>query len=824
MQKALFLVLLTACGVAELPVRQTVTSPGGVITQPNDVGELPPGTLAVGNNVMMRRQGVLEPRLAFEALQAPPGGFVGDAPVKIWELAEDRRLLVVDSNNHTNTFLSWQNGIQNFTISAENNADFLPGKTQLSKARDRWILTNDYSPLVLDPENFVGNFDSRQAGLPPPFVYPTTSNTGSNWVIANFIAYKALFKRTLADGYVIRGGISPAISARNNSGGNRQPRLEVSWPDSAPVVAGMTIEFYRTKQQAAADLLGDDFLFAFEYTLTSTDVSNGFATAFDFCLEDALSSQIYTTIDGPSKSNFMPPPSSDVVTFKGATFYVAPVSWHTLETGIASTWGALSTTEERTFGIGSRATTGNTLTGTNTILAVANTTGLKVGQTVQSTAFPPGPDPIVTVILGSTVTVNTNASATLVGTPVTFNDVIVVESDVLSMKNPSEFIFDSLDVLANTPTHSVIPFPAETMDTGDFSEDGVQITFVSPVSGSTAFTVKATNGANYSPVVPEFTATAATSSNDPRTNRVFFSKIDKPEAVAVDASLHIGQGIILKLWATQDSLFAFCTDGIYRIVGDGDDWSVVPFDPDTVLLAPDAIDSMNNLIYAWTTAGLVEISDSRGIVPISDPRIGNTIRGLWDDFSVLTPPLPYTWGVQLACDKKNSEVWLNFNDYTGAGHRDTWIWNTLTETFFSQNGVEPTALTYSPSLRSILTGDADFVRVSSEDEFMAPTVVFNAAFGPDLGYLKQLIDVTLFMQGLSASATFTPSFDNVNYSSSYTVTLSTGPFEHVVAPLLDAVHGKQWIFGFAISNATPPNWQLKGLSYRYRVASETVRA
>jgi hypothetical protein len=177
----------------------------------------------------------------------------------------------------------------------------------------------------------------------------------------------------------------------------------------------------------------------------------------------------------------------------------------------------------------------------------------------------------------------------------------------------------------------------------------------------------------------------------------------------------------------------------------------------------------------------------------------------------------------VACDKYRNEVWVNFNDYAGAGFTKTWIWNVDSNTFVTQSAQTTVAAGYVAGLRSMVVGGStDKLHKYSTTTWMAPTVVFNSVCADDPGTLKQWVDVTMFLETLTGTLTITPQFEGVSYGASYTIAANSGAFDHVVAPLLNAVHSKHMRFGFA-TGGTPPNFKLKGLTYRYRQASETLR-
>lgn len=802
--------------------KETVLRPNGIATQPNEYGDVPPGTLSVGDGIQIRRKSVIEPRNAFEAWQSG----AGTPAYKLWPLDVEQIIKIAPSGAAYETaVLDGTVGHALALAGPDSLDDYDPGKTHITRARDRVFFTYAKYPVVWDPTDVT--YTARQTGLPPPvwidIDISTTAGDGLWLLTDNVTAYRALYKRKFSDGYLLTGAVSITI-ASNIAAADCLPQVTVYGLGNFPLIAGDLIELYRVPQQISVDLLGGDFQLATVHEITSGEASAGWATFYDSIVDEQLEAYLYVneTQQGPSKQNFMPPRSYDVCTFKKATFYASSEAWHAVKVtlpGLVSESG-----ETRGFG-GVRATHAGSITtnGSPVITNVASLTGIVVGQVLDtgSGTFPSNAFVISTGGAGPfTVTMSAAATATI--NPYTFSTIDTIEIDGVKYEYLTFALFmEEFALAAANGDTDVIVIPAEVVQAATGSL-GVTLTFFKPISGSAPFTIRASNGGNLSPPLPAGGATPQTSKSDPRTDRAHYSKIDEPEAVPPDNTLLVGSGTILKLWATQDSLFAFCSDGIFRIDGDGDDWSVKPVDPDTVLLAPDAVDSMDNNIYAFTTAGLISLTDSGGVRKISASYIDEELRTLWNQFTEVDPPLPYTWGVQIACDKQRSEVWLNFNDYEDDGFIKTWIWHANTETFVTQSEVETVAVAYAPFLRSIvvMSEGTDRLDQYDPDNWMDTDVEFNSVYADDLGLLKQWIDVTLFLEDLDDDTSFLPRFEGVAYGSSYTLAETAGAFDHVVAPLLTAVHNKHLRFGYVTGSNV--YYRLKGLTFRYRLAAEAL--
>lgn len=147
------------------------------------------------------------------------------------------------------------------------------------------------------------------------------------------------------------------------------------------------------------------------------------------------------------------------------------------------------------------------------------------------------------------------------------------------------------------------------------SIDGVhQITYISSTTFSinVNVTVGGTSGALIESSEGEF------SENEEKVNRVYYSKLQQPEAVPTLNYQDVGAGDaeILRIFPLRDSLFIFKTDGLYRLSGETAPFTVSLFDESCSLLVPDSIGLNDNTIYCFTESGIVTVSEA-GVSVIS---------------------------------------------------------------------------------------------------------------------------------------------------------------------------------------------------------------
>lgn len=759
-------------------VRTETAQISGIVTFPNELGIAPNGSLAAGNNVLIRRPGVLEPQVLPNALGvvSDPGAVVQRAFSNKTTVPADGKLLYVfGTGGGDATTAKWANmdytdagGHVGPTIALgtdTRNLLFPAGATQLAESRGRYILTEFHSPIVFDSTGSAG----RLAGLPvPAAMFANSLVTGKAAVLAagNTALYSCLFFRQQEDGYEFRGAPIVPVQVTGNNVNPSLPELVVYWSKgNTPVRAGDKIEVYRSEQGPDVAALNPDLFLSTTYTITSTDITNGFAVIDDYVLDSALGAALYTNAgqDGASMANWMPPPSADAITYRGATLYASRCSWVVGNLTVGSYFGeALNTailggSTDRVSGIGTRPVV-ITYNGTSTLTAfsVAQTAGLAVGQWLTSTDLPGVTIPFGTKIISIAGT-SIGLSNTLIGPNGTntgyFTDVLTVNGVDIPMTSLSA----AQVALAGNDT-GVVLLPGMDFipdDTSSPDLQGVSFQLANPIPGEQLFTLSGTNPQNYSPPLTEVVVSNATAGNI-----IYYSRILGPEMVPLTNFFPVGTGTVLRLAQTNSALYAYCTDGLFRITGDGFTFRVDPVDNSTILTHPDMLDSMEGSIYAWVLAGMTRLDDN-GLDVISLPIQGEA-RAMWSFLITDNEALP---GCSVVCDQFRREVWWNVVDALGAYPTDptsykTWVYNLDTKswTTFGQASPQFSTISYSPAYRSVLGWTYNDVRGFLPDDILQSlsltrsympeaAFVFNP-FRGELGDLQQWMSIHLQWGGL----------------------------------------------------------------------------
>lgn len=113
-------------------------------------------------------------------------------------------------------------------------------------------------------------------------------------------------------------------------------------------------------------------------------------------------------------------------------------------------------------------------------------------------------------------------------------------------------------------------------------------------------------------------------------NRLAWSPSGKPDAYTLAGYQDIGADEGIALRALRDSLFIIKKDGIWRATGDrftaAQGPTISPLDTTTEIIAPESAVVLDNTIFALSTKGIVQISDT-GVTIISRP-IDDQIQAL----------------------------------------------------------------------------------------------------------------------------------------------------------------------------------------------------
>lgn len=726
--------------------QQLVLRPLGLITQPNKLGTIPQGALALADQCYMRQPGTIENANTYSqvspTLNAQNGGISLIAPadtkyayVNFWNSIGHNIYGYVDLTN-TSTYPF---GLSTFADESANTQTIdSTGRAGITTNRNRILVTGNNGTYVNDIPTHAS---MRSAGLPQPTLSGTTADlSGAGTALAAFThaMYAAIYIRRFADGYEVVSIPSFASEANNSVGTahNFIVQLNISThTNNGYIVAGDVIQIFRTKSQTANSTtstwtnVGSDYLLALEHTITAADVVAGSISITDSVPDASLGEALYTNAGVKTQDGIaLPSPTAKVLaTFKGYTFFLNrtdPPKW---SFRIPVWWGDFGDhtgmdASSRANGVGMREVVGNTTSGSPTMTSIpaADLVGIAVGQRVVFTSnFPFFTK--VTAVGASSITFAANATATGTGVSVSIGDTLEVNGNEAFNINPTwvnqQLQTGSLKsaLLAFNCINFVVP-QVPTAGVGLFMVPAqpIDVFYTRLVDQATTITVRGTNGQNYVPPIPDIAATVKTFAVKQVLNGLSWSEQNQPENVPPLNTAFCGNGEIYAAYSTRDCIWIFCSDGLYRLSGtggsagaEGFDWRIDPVDSTLIIAGPQAGCVLRDMVFAYTNRGLVQINSDGTIKELTLGRVDDRLPG--------QPFTTSTWAQStalfLVADETNDEIWMRETNTPG---NRVWIYNYITDCFTNDFiGID-----------TILTGDAPLGGCYSR--YLQSTVFINA--------------------------------------------------------------------------------------------------
>jgi hypothetical protein len=741
-------------------VRKTLVQPLGLVTTPNPYGQYPEGGMEVADNVSLRAPGELR---TLPSVGTTSNVYSSNADATIHKMMPlNAGHVYAFSLNSAATVWQVDEGVISGSMTAATlpafapSLLFTPGRICPVRPRESLLVNSTGGVMVGDsmaPSN-SGERALRWAGLPQPSVV-LLSSSGASGPIPSDIAlgYVVIFRRVATDGYILQSVPSSELTVLSTGGVGvfLSVSVQVSWNSFAGMLAGDYVDVFRTDglntTSANADP-GTTVKLIASYALTATDILNGNVTIKDL---QPVVGPFYTTTgreaytnpgqEGANGANDQPDICGAMEVFKDFTFYGNITERPQLIISSQTGFGFFAHGGDaflRQYGIGQRQGNGTITNGSPTITAVSATDllGIVPGQLwCGGSNFTFGSSKVLSVG-ATTITMSTNA----VGAGATF-----ALCDVLEIDGGSYTIFGFASLIYGLPGLYEVTASISVSTQTNLSPGGATVV-ISPNRSAfqSTITARATNGANYSPTLPEINQTVATFSRKTTKNLMRWSKKSEPEAVPSANEDFVGSAIIIAFKATKDALWIACTDGISRLSGSDGVWRIDIIAPRCILAAPQCINAVAERIFAQTNYGFVEISDA-GVEKISLTRINELLPG---------SPFAEQYDLIVEGDQTNNEVIIS----TGKASQFFYIYNIL-QNAFTRFNVPATpafnnwtafAFMANPAsgagfmlLGSSASGNAAQIQPwNSTSTWLPPVVLFQRCYDKNVMLSKQWLDAT----------------------------------------------------------------------------------
>lgn len=199
------------------------------------------------------------------------------------------------------------------------------------------------------------------------------------------------------------------------------------------------------------------------------------------------------------------------------------------------------------------------------------------------------------------------------------------------------------------------------------------------------------------------------SDNEKKSHRVYYSKPNQPEAVPILNYFDIGSSDqeIKRSFPLRDSLFMFKDDGLYRVSGETAPFSQALFDGTTFLLAPNSLDTVDNMLFGWTDQGIQVVTET-GVEQISKSIYTDLLKLASSDYTNFKT---ITWGLGYHSD--NSYLVFTNTDPSDVVPTIAYRYSTTTESWTTYD-LTATCGLINPSDDKLYLGSGDINSLSVE--------------------------------------------------------------------------------------------------------------
>jgi hypothetical protein len=621
----------------------------GLSTSPNDIGDVPEGALVVAQNVVVSKDGVIEPRRGMQSVYTMPADsrFLAVAPfmsaiIGLWREVSGGvpgwKLVKSTNNGATWTAIT---GVQEWI-------DPLGSPSRM--VSERGNLYTLHKGGVFRTESLSSATNPTRAGMPFGLDLAVAfasslgvSAPGSMSAPDTAFAYRAIWTYEDANGNKHVGAPTARVLAVNAAGSGITSDIVVNTAVPALLPSGSKVEFYRTAAVAAAlanpDQVGDEMAWVGSRTVPGggtietlqqvdgTTVEATFDFAHGLQVGDVISTGNGTAGAGGAFT-------------LGTKWLLAVPSATTVRWAQTGTPGAPDAVSIDTvvLAVGLQDSTPDTLRG-----AALYTSPTQDG--ILQAHYPPPVAGDMAAFRGCLFFANTadpqrlNVSMLAVGSPkgVQNNDTVTIDGTVFTAKS----VGGGNAEIPDDQTNTFLVFSAGSAEQ-NLADTANSLVRAINRYGAAGHTIGATyaskaNGvpgrillARQSASGTAFTFTTsratafeadATSEAEANPNGLAWSRQDIPDAVPLLNRTTIGSkaSAIKRIIALRDSLLVLKGDGIWRLTGDSPDtFRVDPLDLTVVIEAPETVAAAENTALALTPQGVVRISDT-GVSLVSRP-------------------------------------------------------------------------------------------------------------------------------------------------------------------------------------------------------------
>lgn len=283
----------------------------GEHTYNSDISGVPPGSLALGQNININRQGIAEPRRGYDLLAyGLPLGSDRAKKLVFWNSE-----LFIHYGTTFTYYAPLSGPSSRGSLTAPSNATSI--RTVVSENKNLYVT----SDAGLKKTDAVAT-SLYAAGVPKGLTIDlSVTGAGTALIDTNYATYSYLLGRKDANSNQIIGGVSGRFTVHNAAGSTQNVLARCYLPSGLDTT--YYIQVYKSPNTATTATTEALQQFA-EVPLTSTHISNGYVDVTDITSDGLLlGATIYTAPgqQGAVNDNARPPLARDIAEFKGFMFY-----------------------------------------------------------------------------------------------------------------------------------------------------------------------------------------------------------------------------------------------------------------------------------------------------------------------------------------------------------------------------------------------------------------------------------------------------------------------------------------------------------------------
>lgn len=669
----------------------------GLNINPNDMSEVPAGSLLVADNVVIDKESIIESRRGFKFYN--DGTSNGQAS-KLFQYKNKLLMINTESDlyyDKNNLGTQWTklgfsypklpDAVRQRSMEANRNFYFtsVDGVYKLDKLEDSSIPVLAGIPAGLDGQAIVNGTSG--------FLEPNRA-----------LAYRVVWGFKDANQNLILGAPSERILVANTSMTDSCD-VQLTFTIPREITVNHFFQIYRSAQSANATTeANDEMQLVYEKNPTSAEITASEVTVVDQTPDDLKGANLYTNPtsgEGIARANYQPPVSHDIDVYQNCAFYANTIGRQRFNFTLISVGD--TSFNYRVLGTvtsaGSNVLTG-TFTGVRLGQVLIPTTGT-YPQFADANASPAAPlTEVIEIISPTSIRVSRIISAgsyditacdqifinyvPYVGGPTEINGTKFAQFKVETSFTPAENIAltaKSFIKLFNKANYNNNIYAYYLSGYNDLPGK-ILLEASTELSGVfSSFPIQSTNANSFSPALDWFFGTPPEqyfSTSEVKQNRIYISKTSQPEAVPLLSYLDIGSADypIKRILALRDALFVLKDDGIYRITGtDPSSFSSTLLDNTTTLRASETAVTFNNQIFCFSDQGVVSISDT-GVQVISRAIENELLRISSDSFTNFESA---SFGISYESERKY--ILFTLTDKTDTVPTQAFVYNSFTNSW-----------------------------------------------------------------------------------------------------------------------------------------------